>query len=45
MPKRRIELTAAFVRTVKADVLTRTYGDGRGGFGLTLVVQPNGVKR
>ena len=45
IPKQRIELTAAFVRTVKADVRTRTYGDGRGGFGLTLIVQPNGVKR
>ena len=45
MPKRRIELSAAFVRTVKADSRTRTYGDGRGGYGLTLVVQPNGVKR
>ena len=40
-----IELTAAFVRTVKPDSRTRTYGDGRGGFGLTLVVQANGFKR
>ena len=45
IPKHRIELSAAFVRTVKADVRARTYGDGRGGYGLTLVVQPNGVKR
>lgn len=41
----RIELTAAFVRTVKPDSRTRTYGDGRGGYGLTLVVQSNGFKR
>ena len=40
-----IELTAAFVRTVKPDSRTRTYGDGRGGFGFTLVVQSNGFKR
>lgn len=45
IPKLGIELTAAFVRTVKPDSRTRTYGDGRGGFGLTLVVQPNGFKR
>ena len=37
-------LTATFVRTVKGEHRTRTYGDGRGGFGLTLVVRPNGVK-
>ncbi len=46
MPSRhRNELTAAFVRTVKADSRVRTYGDGRGHYGLTLIVQPNGVKR
>ena len=46
MPSRhRNELTAAFVRTVKADSRVRTYGDGRGHYGLTLLVQPNGVKR
>ena len=45
IPKLGIELTAASVRTVKPDSRTRTYGDGRGGFGLTLVVQPNGFKR
>ena len=37
-------LNATFVRTVRAEQRTRTYGDGRGGYGLTLVVQPNGVK-
>lgn len=29
---------------LKADSRARTYGDGRGGYGLTLLVQPNGVK-
>ena len=37
-------LTAAFVRTVTPTDATRHYGDGRGGFGLTLRVHPNGVK-
>ena len=37
-------LNATFVRTVKAEHRVRTYGDGRGGFGLTLSVRPNGVK-
>ena len=40
-----LKLTPAFVRTVKPNSGTRTYGDGRGGYGLTLVVQPNGFKR
>ena len=40
-----LKLTPAFVRTVKPDSGTRTYGDGRGGYGLTLVVQSNGFKR
>ena len=37
-------LNATFVRSVKSEERTRNYGDGRGGHGLTLVVQPNGVK-
>ena len=37
-------LTAAFVRTVTPADKTKHYGDGRGGFGLTLRVHPNGVK-
>lgn len=37
-------LTATFVRTVRGEQRTRTYGDGRGGFGLTLVVRSNGLK-
>ncbi len=37
-------LSAAFVRAVKPASRLKTYGDGRGGFGLTLCVQPNGVK-
>ena len=37
-------LTAAFVRTVTPTDATKHYGDGRGGFGLTLRVHPNGVK-
>ncbi|MCY3820529.1 MAG: integrase arm-type DNA-binding domain-containing protein [Gammaproteobacteria bacterium] len=41
MPKR---LNANFVSAVKAEQRTRTYGDGRGGYGLTLAVRPNGVK-
>ncbi|MCY4565423.1 MAG: tyrosine-type recombinase/integrase [Gammaproteobacteria bacterium] len=40
-----LTLTPAFVRTVKPSSGTRTYGDGRGGYGLTLVVQSNGFKR
>ena len=38
-------LTAAFVRTVTPDTRIRTYGDSRGGFGLTLRVHPNGLKQ
>ena len=37
-------LSAAFVKAVKPARRLKTYGDGRGGFGLTLCVQPNGVK-
>ncbi len=37
-------LTAAFVSTVKPAPGVKTFGDGRGGYGLTLAVQPNGVK-
>ena len=37
-------LTAAFVGTVTPTDATKHYGDGRGGFGLTLRVHPNGVK-
>ena len=37
-------LTSAFIRTVKPAARLRTFGDGRGGYGLTLAVKPNGVK-
>ena len=37
-------LSATFVRSVKPAERPRTYGDGRGGFGLSLCVIPNGVK-
>ena len=37
-------LSATFVRSVKPADRPRSYGDGRGGFGLTLCVTPNGVK-
>ena len=39
-----LKLTETFVQRVKRDARARTYGDGRGGHGLTLHVQPNGVK-
>ena len=41
--KRGARLTASFVRTAKAKSATQpgTYGDGRGGHGLTLVVTPS----
>ena len=41
MPRK---LSATFVRSVKPVQRVRTYGDGRGGHGLTLCVMPNGVK-
>ncbi len=39
-----LKLTETFVQRIKPDSRARTYGDGRGGHGLTLHVQPNGVK-
>ena len=38
------QLTAAFVRTVTPTETTKHFGDGHGGFGLTLRVRPNGIK-
>ncbi|MCY3621503.1 MAG: tyrosine-type recombinase/integrase [Gammaproteobacteria bacterium] len=38
------KLTETFVERVKPDSRARTYGDGRGGHGLTLHVQANGYK-
>ena len=38
-------LTAAFVATIKPTRSVKTYGDGRGGYGLTLAVQPSGSKQ
>ena len=38
------KLTAAFVSRVRAQPRVKAYGDGRGGFGLTLHVHPSGVK-
>ena len=35
-----LRLTAAFVATVKPTRSAKTYGDGRGGYGLTLSVRP-----
>lgn len=40
-----LRLTAAFVATVKPACTVKTYGDGRGGYGLTLSVQPSGSKQ
>ncbi len=40
-----LRLTAAFVATVKPTRSTKTYGDGRGGYGLTLSVRPTGSKQ
>ena len=39
-----LKLTETFVQRVKPDSRARTYGDGRGGHGLTLHVQSNGAK-
>ena len=39
-----LKLTETFVQRVKPDSRARTYGDGRGGHGLTLHVQANGAK-
>ncbi|MXY57454.1 MAG: tyrosine-type recombinase/integrase [Gammaproteobacteria bacterium] len=39
-----LKLTETFVQRVKPDSRARTYGDGRGGHGLTLHVQTNGAK-
>lgn len=39
-----LKLTETFVHRVKPDSRARTYGDGRGGHGLTLHVQTNGAK-
>ena len=38
------KLSAAFVSTVLPKPRVKAYGDGRGGFGLTLHVHPTGVK-
>ena len=38
------KLTAAFVSRVRPQPRVKAYGDGRGGFGLTLHVHPTGVK-
>ena len=38
------KLTAAFVSRVLPQARVKSYGDGRGGFGLTLHVHPTGVK-
>ena len=38
-----LKLTETFVQRVKPDSRARTYGDGRGGHGLTLHVQANGA--
>ena len=38
------KLTAAFVSRVRPQARVKSYGDGRGGFGLTLHVHPTGVK-
>ena len=38
------KLTAAFVSRVRPLARVKSYGDGRGGFGLTLHVHPTGVK-
>ena len=38
------KLTAAFVSRVRPQARAKAYGDGRGGFGLTLHVHPTGVK-
>ena len=38
------KLTAAFVSRVRPLSRVKSYGDGRGGFGLTLHVHPTGVK-
>ena len=39
-----LKLTETFVQRVKPDSRPRTYGDGRGGHGLTLHAQANGAK-
>ena len=38
------KLSAAFVTSVRPQARVKAYGDGRGGFGLTLHVHPTGVK-
>ena len=38
------KFSATFVRSVRPAGGVKTYGDGRGGYGLTLCVMPNGVK-
>ena len=38
------KLTAAFVSRVTPQLRVKSYGDGRGGFGLSLHVHPTGVK-
>ena len=38
------KLTAAFVSRVRPQPRVKAYGDGRGGFGLTLHVHPTGIK-
>ena len=38
------KLTAAFVSRILPQARVKSYGDGRGGFGLTLHVHPTGVK-